>query len=47
MKIGLISDTHAPAFGATSPWQVEKAFEGVDLILHAGDIYTRRYLDWL
>lgn len=47
MKIGLISDTHSPAFGATPPWQVEKAFEGVDLILHAGDIYSKKCLDWL
>src|SRR5690349_10824803 len=47
MKIGLISDTHSPGFGVTPPWQVEKAFESVDLILHAGDIYSRRCLDWL
>ncbi len=33
MKIGIISDTH----GLVRP-EVYKAFEGVDLILHAGDI---------
>ena len=35
MKIGVISDTH----GLVRP-EVYKAFEGVDLILHAGDIGT-------
>lgn len=29
------------------PDQVHKAFAGVDLILHAGDIYTADCLDWL
>ena len=36
MKIGVISDTH----GLVRP-EVYEAFEGVDLILHAGDIGTR------
>ncbi len=35
MKIGLISDTH----GRINP-EVFRVFEGVDLILHAGDIGT-------
>lgn len=47
MKIGLISDTHAPAMGAVPPIEVERAFEGVELILHAGDIYSPECLDWL
>lgn len=29
------------------PGQVHQAFQGVDLILHAGDIYTSDCLDWL
>lgn len=47
MKTGLISDTHAPAMGAVPPIEVERAFADVDLILHAGDIYSPECLDWL
>ena len=47
MKIGLISDTHSPAMGREPPPEVFRAFEGVDLILHAGDIYTSECLDAL
>ena len=47
MNVGLISDTHSPAMGREPPWQVARAFEGVDLILHAGDIYSAECLDWL
>lgn len=47
MKIGLISDTHSPAMGREPPPEVYRAFEGVDLILHAGDIYTSECLDAL
>jgi predicted phosphodiesterase len=47
MKIGLISDTHLPAMGDEPPPEVAAAFEGVDLILHAGDIYSSACLDWL
>ena len=47
MKIGLISDTHLPAMGLEPPAQVADVFEGVDLILHAGDIYSSACLDWL
>lgn len=36
MKIGVISDTH----GLVRP-EVYKAFQGVDLILHAGDIGSK------
>ena len=38
MKIGLIADTHIPSMGAEPPSQVVQAFEGVDLILHAGHV---------
>ncbi|MYE47788.1 MAG: metallophosphoesterase family protein [Chloroflexi bacterium] len=47
MRAGLISDTHCPAMGAHPPPEVARAFEGVDLILHAGDVYTSECLDWL
>jgi uncharacterized protein len=47
MKIGLISDTHIPTVGKEPPPQVAKAFQGVDLILHAGDIYVQSCIDWL
>lgn len=47
MRIGVISDTHNPSVGAEPPPEVARAFEGVDLILHAGDIYQPTCLDWL
>ena len=47
MKIGLISDTHSPAMGREPPPQVARVLEGVDLILHAGDIYSSDCLDSL
>ena len=47
MKIGLISDSHIPASTRALPEQVFHAFQGVDLILHTGDIYTAATLDAL
>ncbi len=57
MLIGLISDTHIRIPGHRAglssltaeelPHQVKVAFAGVDLILHAGDIYTLPVLDEL
>lgn len=57
MLIGLISDTHVRIPGYRSnlgqlcaselPAQIKEAFHGVDLILHAGDIYTLPTLDEL
>ena len=47
MKIGVISDTHNPSVGAEPPPEVAIAFQGVDVILHAGDIYLPSCLDWL
>jgi putative phosphoesterase len=38
MKIGVISDTHIKSPDKLLPNGVFQAFEGVDLILHAGDI---------
>lgn len=47
MRIGLISDTHIPEIVRELPPEVKKVFEGVELILHAGDIYTINVLDEL
>jgi len=47
VKIGLISDTHIPSSGPEPPSQVVQAFEGVDLILHAGHANVASCLEWL
>lgn len=38
MLIGVVSDTHIPARAKMIPQEVLDAFQGVDLILHAGDL---------
>ncbi len=45
MKVGVISDTHVPAIVPALPPVIYKIFEGVDLILHAGDIVELSVLD--
>ncbi|MFC2071912.1 metallophosphoesterase family protein [Chloroflexota bacterium] len=47
MLIGLLSDTHIPDHVKELPEQLKEVFHGVDLILHAGDIYTVSVLDEL
>ncbi len=47
MRIGLISDTHIPWAERELPPQVFETFKGVDLILHAGDVYSFSVLDQL
>ncbi len=47
MRIGLISDTYIPGQAMEVPPQVVRAFQGVDLILHCGNIYVSSVLDWL
>ena len=47
MRVGVISDTHNPSVGAGPPPEVVSAFRGVDVIIHAGDIYQPSCLDWL
>ena len=47
MRIGLISDTRVPGGANEVPQEVKTAFEGVDLILHAGGIHVPSVLDWL
>lgn len=45
MLIGLLSDTHVPDHAKGLPDQLRDVFRGVDLILHAGDIYLPKVLD--
>ena len=45
MRIGLLSDTHIPETEKKLPPELIEAFQGVDLILHAGDIYVPSVLD--
>jgi putative phosphoesterase len=45
MRIGLISDTHVPWVEAALPSDVTGALQGVNLILHAGDIYSHAVLN--
>ena len=47
MKVGVISDTHLPTMGNGLPEGVLRAFQGVELILHAGDITDLAVLDEL
>jgi putative phosphoesterase len=47
MRIGLISDTHIPEACEHLPALVFEAFSGVDLVMHAGDVYINRVLDEL
>jgi hypothetical protein len=47
MLIGLISDTHIPEAAEALPVQIKEALRHVDLILHAGDIYTVSVLNEL
>jgi hypothetical protein len=45
MRIGLVADTHIPQVTKEIPPELLEAFRGVDLILHAGDIYHPEVLD--
>lgn len=47
MRIGLISDTHIPEACEHLPARVFEVLEGVDLVMHAGDVYVNRVLDEL
>ncbi len=47
MLIGLLSDTHVPDAVLGLPSELNKAFQDVDLILHAGDIFNPSVLDRL
>lgn len=47
MLVGLISDTHIPEIAKELPQRIKEVFKGVDLILHAGDIFVASVLDEL
>jgi hypothetical protein len=47
VKIGVISDTHSAGSGRDLPDPVLSALEGVDLILHCGDLECLGVLDYL
>ena len=47
MLIGLLSDTHIPDAVLGLPPELNRIFQDVDLILHAGDIFTSSVLDEL
>ncbi|MHC4391569.1 MAG: metallophosphoesterase family protein [Planctomycetota bacterium] len=40
VRVGLISDTHIPDKASSIPGTVLEAFEGVDVILHGGDLIS-------
>lgn len=40
MKIGVIADTHIPQAQPALPAGLGRAFAGLDIILHAGDVCT-------
>lgn len=45
IRIGVISDTHIPGRAKAIPPRVFRDFEGVDYILHAGDVLEERVID--
>lgn len=47
MRIGVISDTHVPTVATALPPVIFDIFNGVDLILHAGDLVELSVLDEL
>jgi putative phosphoesterase len=47
MRIGVLADTHHPEFLESLPHRLFEVFEGVELILHAGDVGGRETLERL
>ena len=47
MRIAVLADTHSPRHWKRCPDAVAAALEGVDLILHAGDVCLRETLEEL
>jgi len=45
MRIGVLSDTHMPYRAKVLPDALFEAFEGVELVLHAGDLNSLEMLD--
>jgi putative phosphoesterase len=46
-RVGVIADTHIPEALPGLPKEISRIFQGVDLILHAGDITSKAVLDEL
>ena len=46
-RIGVISDTHIPRAASDLPERVCREFQGVDMILHAGDLIEMSVLEKL
>lgn len=47
LRIGVLADTHIPKRASRIPDALLRDFEGVALILHAGDLVVPEVLDWL
>ena len=47
MRIAVLADTHSPRFWKVCPPAVAQALDGVDLVLHAGDVCLPETLDEL
>ncbi|MBC7631861.1 metallophosphoesterase family protein [Aeromicrobium sp.] len=45
LRVAVLSDTHGPRFWKSMPAAVASQLDGVDLILHAGDVCTAEVLD--
>ena len=47
LRVAVLADTHAPRHWKRCPDAVARCLEGVDMILHAGDVCTAETLDEL
>jgi hypothetical protein len=47
VRIGVLSDTHIPVKRRYLPGRLLRAFEGVNLIVHGGDVVSQEVLDFL
>lgn len=47
MRVGVVSDTHLPRFGRKLPSALVEGLQGVERILHLGDLTAPEVLDWL
>jgi putative phosphoesterase len=47
IRVGVVSDTHCPEFIDRLPDRIFKVLQGVQLIVHAGDINTSSTLEQL
>ncbi|MCL3820239.1 metallophosphoesterase family protein [Aeromicrobium wangtongii] len=45
LRVAIVSDTHGPRFWKAMPPAVAEQLDGVDLILHAGDVCVPSVLD--